>query len=90
MAEFHAVITGRVQGVGFRYFVQRRAGCRDIRGFTRNLPNGDVEVVGQGPRPALDDFLEDLGKGPSLSRVDNVQVIWKDTEQRFDGFGIRY
>lgn len=90
MPEFHAVISGRVQGVGFRYFVQRLAAQRNIKGFTRNLPDGDVEVAGQGPRPALDALLEDIQRGPSMSRVTNINVVWHEKEQHFDGFNIRF
>jgi acylphosphatase len=67
------VVRGRVQGVGYRWFVSRQATRLGIRGFARNLANGDVEVVAEGSVDALRDLETALRRGPTLARVDNVE-----------------
>ena len=60
----HILVSGRVQGVGYRYFAAARAKVHGIVGYVRNLPNGSVEVVAAGPRVALAYFIGDLERGP--------------------------
>lgn len=67
------LVSGQVQGVGFRWFAKRGADGLGLVGWARNLPNGDVEVVARGPRSALEAFDEDLWRGPSMARVENVE-----------------
>ena len=67
-------VTGRVQGVGYRYFAHGCARQRGLTGYVHNLWNGDVEVVGQGTAEALDLFEADLRRGPRASRVTGVTV----------------
>jgi acylphosphatase len=62
-----------VQGVGFRAFVRRHASARGIRGFAKNLANGDVEVVAEGPPEAIDYLRGQLHRGPSWAEVRNVE-----------------
>lgn len=81
---------GRVQGVGFRYFVQRHANCLRVYGFVRNLPDGGVEVQAEGAKDALDQLILELKKGPGMSRVDHINVIWTDSLEGFKDFTIRY
>ena len=69
------VISGRVQGVGFRWFVLRAAQRLGVRGWARNLWDGRVEVMGQGALSMLQDFEKGLQKGPPLSSVENVEKI---------------
>ena len=90
MPGFHATITGRVQGVGFRFFVQGRAARLGLAGFVRNLPGGGVEVQAGGGRKALESLLADLHTGPGMSRVDHVDVIWTETGDITGGFTIRH
>ena len=90
MAGFQANITGRVQGVGFRWFVQRNAERLNLSGFARNLPNGDVEVQAEGSEQALQQLIAELQKGPGMSRVDNVDFTWKKVPENFSGFRIRH
>jgi acylphosphatase len=74
-AALHAVVHGRVQGVGFRIFVQRRAQELGLTGTVRNLDGGtSVEVVAEGPRAALDSLLTQLHAGPTLAQVEDVDV----------------
>jgi acylphosphatase len=66
------VISGRVQGVGFRWYVMRRAQALKLRGVVRNLPDGRVEVVAAGSDEAVKRFEDDLREGPSLARVTGI------------------
>lgn len=68
----HFLIKGRVQGVGFRWFVQREAGELELRGWVRNTEDGDVEVVATGEPDDLAELRASLHRGPRGSRVDQV------------------
>ena len=77
----HFLIQGRVQGVGFRWFVQREASELNLRGWVRNTEDGDVEVVAAGEAGDLDELRASLRKGPRGSRVDRiVEQILADSE----------
>ena len=67
------LVSGQVQGVGFRWFTKRRADELGLVGWARNLPNGDVEVLARGPRVAIDALDEYLRRGPSMARVKGVE-----------------
>lgn len=87
--KIEAIITGRVQGVGFRFFVERMANLLGITGWISNLPNGDVKVVGVGPEDKIADFLLTLREGSSLSRVDEVKNNIENVEyNEYDSFEI--
>jgi len=88
--ELRAEVRGFVQGVGFRYFVQREAMRLGLRGYTRNMSNGDVEVVAQGTRAALEQLLIRLRLGPSSADVEEVQTTWNQPSEYLTGFNIRY
>jgi acylphosphatase len=68
------VVHGRVQGVGFRWFVKTEAARLGLSGWTRNTQSGTVEVLAEGEIKALDDLERSLQQGPSASRVSAVQV----------------
>ena len=68
----HFLIQGRVQGVGFRWFVHREASELELRGWVRNTEDGDVEVVASGSAGDLDELRTGLRKGPRGSRVDRI------------------
>ena len=68
----HFLIRGRVQGVGFRWFVHREASELGLRGWVRNTDDGSVEVVATGPPEDLDELRAELKKGSRGSRVDHV------------------
>lgn len=84
-----ARVNGRVQGVGYRFFARREASARGLRGFVRNIPDGRVEVVAEGPRTELEALLAALERGPSSAEVDSVDVGWGAAEGTFASFGIR-
>ncbi len=82
-----AVVTGRVQGVGFRFFAERAARDAGVRGFVRNLPDGGVETVAEGEDDAVHRYLERVRQGPMGARVTDVQL--SDVEpRRFSSFEI--
>src|SRR5215470_62040 len=68
------LVRGRVQGVGFRWFVEREAHILGIAGWVRNNPDGTVEVLAQGTRDQLVGLRSRLRQGPRAARVDNVEV----------------
>jgi acylphosphatase len=69
-----AVVRGRVQGVGYRFFAMRAAEELGLKGWVRNLPDGTVETLAEGDEAALTAYLRRLGFGPLTSRVDGVAV----------------
>ncbi|MBK6421813.1 MAG: acylphosphatase [Gemmatimonadetes bacterium] len=83
-------VAGRVQGVGFRYFVQRAATRLDLTGWVRNLPDGRVEVLGQGSAEALDELARALASGPPHAAVAGV-TEWQISDEIEDhkAFDIR-
>ena len=78
------MVSGRVQGVGFRYSTQEVAVRLGLRGWVRNLSDGRVELEAEGDAAALDRLLEFLRAGPRMARVDGVEVSWLpgDTDER--------
>ena len=85
-----ALVRGRVQGVGFRFFVEAQARGLGLRGFVRNLSNGTaVEVVAEGPMPDLEMLLVVLRQGPPLAHVERVDVSWAAATGDHAGFHIR-
>jgi acylphosphatase len=86
----HAVVTGRVQNVGFRDFVRREASTRGITGFVRNGDDGrSVEVVAEGEERALADLLERLQTGPRFAAVQRVESSYTDATSAFDHFKVQ-
>jgi acylphosphatase len=67
------LVRGRVQGVGFRWFVMREASRLKLRGHVRNLPDGDVEVCAEGSGAALSALEQALARGPAGARVEHVE-----------------
>ena len=72
MMVLHFLIQGRVQGVGFRWFVHREASELELHGWVRNTEDGDVEVVASGSKEDLAELRESLRRGPRGSRVDRL------------------
>ena len=82
------LISGFVQGVGFRYFVQRSSARHQVRGYVRNLADGRVEVWAEGRETAVSDFRDDLVAGPSGSQVDNVEELVVEPTGQYPAFRI--
>jgi acylphosphatase len=89
-ARLHAYISGRVQGVAFRFFAQHEARVLGLTGWGRNLYDGRVEVVAEGERERLEQFLAELKKGPRLARVEKVEITWEEFQDEFLEFSVEY
>ena len=74
MTTLHVVVTGRVQGVGFRWYVREQARALGLRGWVRNNADGSVEVLASGAEGELDRLRSILRTGPSGARVSAVDV----------------
>jgi len=84
----HLIISGRVQGVGFRYFTYMTGINLHLRGWVRNRTNGDVEVLAEGPRETLDTFIQVVKKGPELAQVINLDLKWSEAQEDLPPFTI--
>jgi acylphosphatase len=84
----HLLIHGRVQGVGYRFFVQEQAETLGLSGWVRNLPDGNVEVSVEGSRAIIELMIEKLKIGPTMARVDSVSVDWQPAQGHLAGFSI--
>jgi acylphosphatase len=76
MERLHAVVRGSVQGVGFRYFIQRKAQELGLRGWVRNNDDGTVELVAEGSRSELERLRMAAEEGPRMARVQHLEVQW--------------
>ncbi len=88
-ARLHAIVEGYVQGVGFRYFVQENAVTLGLRGWVRNLWSGDVELVAEGDRQALDKLIAALRRGPPTAHVSGVRTEWGGVTGEFRSFFVK-
>ncbi|HSQ94290.1 MAG TPA: acylphosphatase [Methanoregula sp.] len=85
-----ACARGRVQGVGYRFFVDDCAGETGVTGFVRNMPDGSVVIVAEGSDDALDRFLRMIqAPGRGRIRVDSLEVTRGEATGEFSGFQIR-
>ena len=83
------LIAGRVQGVGFRFFVERHAAVEGLHGWVRNLPDGRVEVHLEGDAESVGRVEARLGRGPAGAQVDSMSVDDEAPTGRATGFAIR-
>ena len=86
----HVIFSGRVQGVGFRYTVCHISEPFHVTGFVRNLWDGNVEVVAEGLKEELTDFLHAIQTSRLARNIFNVHVNWTSALDKFDRFGISY
>jgi acylphosphatase len=70
----HYLVSGRVQGVGFRFFTAEAARDEQVHGWVRNLPDGRVEIVAEGEAGAIERFERRVRRGPSAGHVDEVEA----------------
>lgn len=85
----HVLISGRVQGVNFRYATRAAALELGLRGWVRNLRDGNVEAVFEGEEAALKLVLEWCRRGPPAARVEDVEVTWEPAQGQAPGFSVR-
>jgi acylphosphatase len=82
------IISGSVQGVGFRYFAQRSAARHQVRGYVRNLDDGRVEALAEGSAKSVEDFKHDLAAGPSYSRVEHLEETVLEPSGQYPTFRV--
>lgn len=86
----HIIISGMVQGVGYRFFCRREAAALGLNGFVKNLFNGDVEVLAEGEEELLGHFINVLRKGPHFSQVQDLHITTLPYENKYKNFDIKF
>lgn len=84
-----AIVSGRVQGVGFRYWVRQEAASLGLTGSATNLPDGRVEVIAEGPREACEALLADLRSAGTPGHVEDVTASWSTAAEPSSAFRVR-
>jgi len=82
------IISGLVQGVGYRFFAQRAAARYQVRGYVKNLADGRVEALAQGSEKSVENFKHDLTAGPSFSNVEHIEEIVIEPSGWYSSFRI--
>lgn len=82
------LITGDVQGVGYRFFAQRAAARHQVLGYVRNCPDGNVEAVAEGSATDVEEFKKDLVTGPQWSHVEQVEETNLEPSGLYSSFRI--
>ena len=88
--QLHIIVSGWVQGVGFRYFTQSRAVTLGIKGYVRNLRNGQVEIVAEGQESDLKSFIGYLRRWPPSARVADIKVTERPYSGNYRIFRVRF
>jgi acylphosphatase len=89
IAAANIVVTGLVQGVGFRFFVYRHASRLGIKGYVQNLYNGEVEIEAEGEKDVLEVLIREVRVGPRAADVTDLRVTWKEPRHVFHSFFVR-
>jgi len=84
------VVTGLVQGVGFRYFVYSKAENLGLKGYVKNLFSGEVYIVVEGEKFLIEDLFKKVKVGPLSAHVRNVSINWTEPTNEFTRFEIRH
>ena len=86
----HIIVQGLVQGVSFRWFVEREANNLGLNGYVKNLYNGNVEVEVEGERVLIEELIKKLKVGNRMSNVTDVKIEWHEYKNKFKKFQIRF
>ncbi|QPM69408.1 acylphosphatase [Atribacter laminatus] len=84
------VFRGRVQGVGFRYFVLKRASGFEVTGFVKNLYHGEVEVVAEGEKSEVESFFREIREGPVSASIRDIFEEWLPYSGNYETFQVEY
>ena len=84
----HVYVSGRVQGVFFRYETRKEAKKHGVKGWVKNLQDGRVEAVFEGEKEDVEKLIDFCRKGPPLAKVDKVEVFWEEYKGEFKSFNI--
>ncbi|MCF7793502.1 MAG: acylphosphatase [Candidatus Cloacimonetes bacterium] len=90
MKSIEIIVSGRVQGVSFRYFTVQQANLYQILGNVRNTPDGKVKIIAVGDEGNMESFIEAVKQGPRLSRVEDIHISPLKSHQDFTNFRIEY
>jgi len=86
----HVWVKGRVQGVGFRAYVEYSARqMGGLTGWVRNVGDDTVEAIAEGERATVERFIQMMKDGPRASRVDESKIEWEEPTEEFERFGVR-
>jgi acylphosphatase len=85
----HVVVSGLVQGVGFRYFAFHRANHLGLVGYVRNSFSGEVEIEIEGDRSLIEEFIKEVKVGPRVAQVKDLKIEWLECENSHKSFVIR-
>ncbi len=83
-------VWGIVQGVGFRFFVERVASELNLKGFVRNDPEGTVTIEAEGREEALQKFVGLCKRGPRSAKIEKIDITWEDKIKGYKDFSVRY
>jgi len=89
LANAHIIVEGLVQGVGFRWFVARKAEALGLKGFVKNLYDGNVELEAEGERSLVEELIGQVKVGPRSAQVNNLRIEWREPQHRTAHFEIR-
>ncbi len=89
-ASARILVKGRVQGVGYRYYILRHAQELGLRGHVRNLTNGDVEIIAEGDRQMIERLIGYAERGPVFAHVQDIQVQWGIETGKYKRFEVGY
>jgi acylphosphatase len=84
------IVKGIVQGVGFRYYILRKANNLKLNGFVKNLDNGDVQIIAEGEKYLLDELINYAKVGPVSSSVESCSVVLSEFKNEFKNFEVRF
>lgn len=90
MVKVHLIVQGRVQGVFFRSNTKAKADELRLSGYVKNMEDGNVEVVAEGPKDKLDELVEHCMHSPETAYVEDIDINYYDEEEGFENFEIRY
>jgi acylphosphatase len=89
LSRVHIWVRGRVQGVGFRAFVQQSAMVMGLKGWVRNVGWDQVETIAEGEKSVLEQFVGAVRTGPRASQVEDARVEWEPASGEFESFQVR-
>ncbi len=90
MRKTEIIVSGIVQGVGYRFFAARVAHSLDIRGSVKNTTGGDVKIIAIGEEKNIGIFIEELRKGSSMARVEKMKISELSSTKGYENFSIEY
>jgi acylphosphatase len=90
LIQLQIIVSGEVQGVGYRYYTQMKAIQFGITGWVRNLHEGGVEILASGEKPDLNLFIEEIRRGNPFSTVNHIEIHETEKTEIYKSFAIKY